>query len=107
GVARSFYSGNNDALLHDTLKEAGQEDKFHYYLGKTGSMFQIALACSGVLGGVIAYYSFPAVLWLSVVAQIICLILSFFFIDPPKLAEETTNIYSHLSEAFKNFKSNE
>jgi MFS family permease len=43
GAARSFYSGNNDAYLHDILADHGQEHKFHHYLGKVGAMFSYAL----------------------------------------------------------------
>ena len=34
GLCRSFYSGNNDALLYDTLSEKNEQHKFgeYYYL---------------------------------------------------------------------------
>src|SRR6266542_3847501 len=32
GVGRAFYSGNNDALLYDTLAEMGQRETFQEYL---------------------------------------------------------------------------
>src|SRR5688572_6830492 len=35
GLARAFYSGNNEALLHDTLAEMGQRERYAEYLGKT------------------------------------------------------------------------
>ncbi|MFN8376300.1 MAG: hypothetical protein U0694_25945 [Anaerolineae bacterium] len=41
---RAFFSGNNDALLHDTLAENGQQEHFQEYLGKTSSMYQFARA---------------------------------------------------------------
>ncbi|PIV70709.1 hypothetical protein COW57_03770, partial [Candidatus Roizmanbacteria bacterium CG17_big_fil_post_rev_8_21_14_2_50_39_7] len=48
GLSVAFYSGNNDALLHDSLKESGNEKKFHTYLGKLSSLFQLALALGAV-----------------------------------------------------------
>ena len=103
GLSRSFYSGNNDALLHDSLSSEKQEHLYEKYLGRIGAMFQIALATSAVLGGVIAYWSFPLVMWLSVIPQIICLILAFKIIEPRAHIVESGNVYKHLIEASRLF----
>jgi len=44
GLARSFYSGNNEALLYDSLKEENRTDELPTVLGKIGSMSQWGLA---------------------------------------------------------------
>lgn len=106
GLSRSFFSGNNDAFLHDTLKEMGKENEYHVYLGKTSSMFQVALALASVIGGFLANVSLPLVMWISVIPQICCLIISFFFKEPNIEKEESGNIYSHLNESFYQFKNN-
>ena len=106
GLSRSFYSGNNDALLHDSLSSEKQEHLYEKYLGRIGAMFQIALATSAVLGGVIAYWSFPLVMWLSVIPQIICLILAFKIIEPRAHIVESGNVYKHLIEASRLFVKN-
>jgi MFS family permease len=108
GLARSFYSGNNQALLHDSLKEQNHVDAYAEHSGNVSSMFQIALGVSALLGGLIAYFSFPLVLWLSVIPQIICFIISL-YISEPKIHDpnDKTNIYSHLKEAVIKFRENE
>lgn len=107
GLARSFYSGNNSALLHDSLKEYNQETEYVEYSGNTSSMFQWALAGSALLGGVIAYFSFPSVMWISVVPQMICLWLAMQMVEPKVFDQQNeTNIYSHLKEAVIKFKKN-
>lgn len=58
GLSQAFYSGNNDALLHDSLTETGNVHQYDEHLGKTSSMFQLALALAAVLGSVIANWSF-------------------------------------------------
>src|SRR3989344_9241263 len=73
GLSRAFYSGNNDALLHDTLKESGKEQEYHAYLGRTSSMFQVALAIASVVGSIMAAKSFALVMWASVVPQVCAL----------------------------------
>ncbi len=106
GLSIAFYSGNNDALLHDSLKESNQEHKFHEYLGKLSSLFQAALAISALLGSILASTSFTVVMWLSVLAQLICLALSFQITEPKIHIEKSTNIYIHMKEAVKLFFTN-
>jgi MFS family permease len=106
GVAKSFFSGNNEAFLYETLAEEDQVEKYAEILGKTSSMFQLSAGIAAILGGLLGFYSFALVFWLSLVGQLICFILSFFFIEPKKIKRESTNIYSHLKEAFVNFKKN-
>lgn len=102
GLSRSFYSGNNEALLHDTLSYIGRQHEYHTYYGKTSSMFQVAGAASAMVGGVIATLSFSLLMWLSVIPQIVNLVLGFGIIEPKK-REGTGNIYSHLGESIKYF----
>lgn len=106
GLSRSFYSGNNNALLHDSLKELNKENDYHTYLGKTSSSGQVALGVSGLLGGVIAYFSFSLVFWLSVIPQLICLVLSFGLVESKIFSRQSGNIYAHLADALYLFKTN-
>lgn len=100
GLARSFFSGNNDALLYDTLAESHQQGEYQEYLGKTSSMHQFALAAAAMLGGMVAYFSLPAAVWLSVIPQVIGLLISLRFVEPKAHTRQTTNIYAHLRQAF-------
>ncbi len=106
GLSRAFYSGNNDALLHDTLREIGKENEYHTYLGKTSSMFQIALAIAAVTGGFMAARSYSLVMWASVIPQICALLISTQIVEPKILNKKSTNIYSHFFESLNYFKQN-
>jgi len=103
GLSRSFYSGNDDALLYDTLVQMGKKERYHSVLGKVSSMFQLALGIAALIGGFIANWSFTAVLWASVVPQVVCLILAFQFIEPRVHTAKSTNIYAHLIDSLKQF----
>lgn len=103
GISRAFYSGNNNALLHNMLSEEGMGHDYHEYLGRLSSMFQIALAVSGVLGALIATWSFPLIMWLSVIPQLICLFIGFRIIDSKKIIEHTDSILTHLKEGLTVF----
>lgn len=96
GISRSWYSGNNDALLHDSLREVGKKDLYAHYLGKTSAMFQGALAIGAVVGSIAAQWSFPLIMWASVIPQAACMVISLFLTDPARLAKESTNIFSHI-----------
>ncbi len=106
GLSRAFYSGNNDALLHDTLKEIDKEQEYHVYLGRTSSLFQIALAVATAMGGFMASRSFSLVMWLSVLPQICALYVSTRLIEPSIASKENTNIYFHLKESLLQFRRN-
>lgn len=96
GLQRAWYSGNNDALLYETLSNSNRKDDYDHYLGRTSAMFQVAAAVGIILGGFIAVWSFSLVMWLSVIPQIICLIISLLIIEPIKQSRQSSNIYSHL-----------
>lgn len=103
GLASSFYSGNNDALLHDSLTEAKQEENYAEHRGKIGTMFQLGLGISTLIGGFIATWSLPLIMWISIIPQVICLILSLFLTEPKTHTKKGGNIYNHLGEAWKQF----
>lgn len=103
GISRSFYSGNNDAFLHDTLADEGIESEFEEHLGKTSSTEQLALGISALLGGIIANFSFSYLMWLSVVSQIYLLYISYQFLEPKTRLKTESNIYSHIKEAITLF----
>jgi len=107
GLTRSLFSGNNDALLHETLAESGEESKYAQYLGSINKMFQIALGISAVIAiVVIVFWSFKVLFWLSVIPQIMSLILVYGIKEPKIHLKESGNIYLHLKEAFLGFREN-
>jgi len=106
GLSRSFYSGNNSALLYDTLAETQQEAEYHTFFGKVSSMFQVALAISAIAGGVIAHWSFAWVMWISVIPQVICLLISLKMVEPANQLSEEGNVFAHTKEALKHFVKN-
>lgn len=96
GLSRSWYSGNNDALLYDSVRQSGKKETFAHYLGKASAMSPLALMIGAVAGSIMAHWSFPLIMWLSVIPQAVCLIISFFFLEPDRLSKGKANIFSHL-----------
>lgn len=106
GCQRALYSGNNDAYLHDVLSRSGKVDQYHGYLGRTSSMFQIALAIASVIGSVIASKSFLIVMWLSVIPQVLSLIFAMSLKDVERYTMKSTNIYAHFNKSLTQFRQN-
>lgn len=99
GLSRAFYSGNNDAFLHDTLEDDELVSEYDEHLGKTSSSEHLAWAISSLIGGIIANFSLTYVMWLSVIPQVVMLYTSYLFIEPKTRSKLDTNLYTHLKEA--------
>jgi MFS family permease len=82
GLGRCLFSGNNNALLYESLKERGMEKQFHHYHGRAGAMFQLALGMSAVCGGFLAVYGLKFVFLLSIVPQFLMIPISLLFDEP-------------------------
>ena len=103
GLSRAFYSGNNDALLFDTLADNKAEDQFVEYQGKVSSTEQLAMGISAILGGIIAYYSFSYLVWISLLPQVMMLITSYGIVDPKLHKKMDANVFIHTKEAIMLF----
>lgn len=78
GIEIAFFSGNNQALLYDNLKEMSLEKDFGTYIGKFNSMIYLSGAISALIGGIISYVtSIRIVLIISIIPRIIQFLLSF------------------------------
>jgi MFS family permease len=103
GLSRSFFSGNNDALLYDTLRESNSEKEYHEFTGKTHSTFQLGLAISAAIGGIIAQYSFPITVWLTFIPKILSVYIATMIVEPKSFQKSVSNIYFHLKESIYHF----
>lgn len=106
GASNAFFSGNNDALLYETLSQTNQEASYDKRLGNIYSIEATARLISVLIGGIIATWSFPLLLWLSIIPQVICLLCGLSLKEPAIQTDVNDNVYSHLKEAFSLFKTN-
>ena len=105
GLAFSCFSGNNEALLYDTLKEQGAHSHYAEYQGRVSSMFQIALALSALVAAlVLGWVGMRMLFVLSLVPQLASFVVALFFHEPAQHDRRfEANIFSHLSEAMAGF----
>ncbi|MEU7826996.1 MFS transporter [Catellatospora sp. NPDC049133] len=107
GLATALWSGNNEALLYDTLLTAGREDEFPRHSGRVNSMFQIALALAAPIGGVVAgAWSLRAVVVLSVVPQLLCVLVASLVREPRVRGPLESNVLTHLRSALRGVRRN-
>jgi MFS family permease len=108
GLSFALFSGNNDALLFETLKEEGAESEFARYHGRISSVFQLALAASAAVALVaLKWLSFRDLFLISVMPQLLGLALTFFLAEP-RVHESGphSGIVGHLREALAGFVGN-
>ena len=106
GLSRALYSGNNDALLYDSLADANKLDDYSELKGKVSSTEQFAMGISAVLSGLIVIFSYSFLLWFSVVIQICMLFVSYLLVEPQHRSQKETNVFAHVKEALVLFISN-
>jgi MFS family permease len=106
GLAKALFSGNNDALLHDSLREMGDQAAYHRFFGKLNGYNQIGLAIVVLTGGLLASISYSLVFWVSALPRVVLVILALFLKEPAVHGSRSTNIYAHLSESLYQFRRN-
>lgn len=106
GIGLAFFSGNNNAFLHDTLRQEGREAEYPHFLGITSALFQLGLGTSSLLGGFLSEYALSWAVWAGVIPQFICMGIAFFMIEPKRFESTSTNVFAHLGEALRHFRHN-
>jgi MFS family permease len=106
GLAGSLFSGTKTSLLFESLKESKRSDDFDHVLGKTNSVYQIALSISAAIGGLFALKSLSLVFWIAVIPQILCFICAFFFVEPKQIERNEKKPLDLFQNAFKSIMAN-
>lgn len=107
GLADALFSGNNEALLFDSVQESKETGDYAEHAGNISSMSQFAPAIAGVFGGFLAEWSFAYLMWISVLPQLICFFISLLMVEPVvHYSKISGNIFKNLHEAVVKFKNN-
>lgn len=79
----NLNSGSGEALVYDSLKELGEEDKYKKIWGNLAFMISISQGIAVLLGGILADVNFLYAYIVGTIIQIAALISSFSFSEPP------------------------
>ena len=104
GLSFSLFSGNNDALLFESVKQEGRETEFPEFQGRVSWLFQLALAVSAAAAMVLLkWVSFRSLFLVSVVPQLIGLAIAPALLEPKRHEPVEHNLVAHLREAMAGF----
>lgn len=106
GVNRAAFSGNNDALLYETLLETKNQKNYHNIFGKINSWLELSGFIGVVIGGLIAIKSLSLLFVLSIFPQLLAVIISFGFIEPNIKKERFDNVLLHFKNSILTYKEN-
>lgn len=81
-IGNNLESGAGQALVYDSLKEIGEEDRFMKISGKREIFFQIASSMGLILGGYLGTVDYKLVYILATVFAVMSVIQSFTFTEP-------------------------
>nr|WP_312576242.1 MFS transporter [Sedimentibacter sp.] len=81
-AAMNLNSGAAEALVYDSLKELGEEDKYKKIWGELAFVMSIAQGIAVLFGGILADIQFLYAYIFGTIIQIIALIISFNFNEP-------------------------
>jgi MFS family permease len=81
-LSYNLESGAGDALIYDSLKEIGEEDKYMKISGNKEVFFQIAGIISFLAGGYMATKSYGIAFTITIIAGAIAILQSFSFKEP-------------------------
>ncbi|MGE4352212.1 MAG: MFS transporter [Bdellovibrionales bacterium] len=108
GGAEALYSGNNEALVYETLAALKRTHTYPKFFGQMNSMMQAGLAVSGMTGGLVLLSGLPSVaLFYVSLGTSFCLVaLSCLLVEPPEKLVTDTHPFKHIRTAFHEIKKN-
>lgn len=106
GLARALFSGNDTALLYETLADERCEGRYAEQLGKIGAGTQIAFAIAALAGGLIATRSFQLAFWLTLLPQAAALGICTRLREPRRRARTGHTAFGHLGHSLRQFARN-
>lgn len=85
GVGRSASSGAENALLYDTLRQAGQEKNFERDLGRLNAIDGFAVILAALAGGFLAgRFGLELNYWLSLASMLVSLAATMLLVEPAR-----------------------
>jgi hypothetical protein len=101
-VSFAFRSGAEDALVYDSLVEAGKEEHFDEIKGKARSLMSLSIVVASILGGIGWAFSVYLPWTLTSIAFVIGFLVALNYVEP-KIDPEKLTIKNFLSQNKKGF----
>lgn len=100
GLWRSLMSGNDEAMLYESVRQMGETTRFPQYLARMNMAMELSGFSAMVVGGFLAAAGFGWALWLSAIMNIPALVISWRLVEPRRhKAPAAKSTWSHFREA--------
>ena len=101
GLSGALASGNNTALLYDSLTQMRRKKDYHKEISKNISLGQLSLALGSLVGMAFVFISLRAVMIASIVPAIIAFIITLKLTEPSKTYEDNSTNILHIFKSLK------
>lgn len=104
GLYNALMSGNNEALVFDSLKENRLQSRYHKVLGRMRGYSSLSFGISALVGaGIVWLWGIRETFYVVVLASFLMLIISLSLFEPKIHTDEVSNNpFKHFSESVKN-----
>lgn len=102
-IGTAFVSGSDTAILYDSFKALGEEEKFSAYIARSGLFYRFALATGTFLGGVL-YSIFPGLPYLAMAGTNLIAVAFLFFLTEPKIDTVKFSFSAYMQQTKDGFK---
>lgn len=106
GINYASFSGNNDALLYETLQESNKKNDYHHEYGKMNSWLELSGFLGVFVGSLFTSRSLSLLFTLSILPRLLAAIISLAFVDPEVKKKKIENVVLHLKDSWLIYKSN-
>ena len=101
GLSWALASGNNRALLYDSMVQIGRKKDYHQEVSKNISLEQLSLAISSLIGMVFVFISLRAVMFASIVPAIIAFAITLKLEKKKKSYDDKNTSLIHIFNSIK------
>jgi MFS family permease len=106
GINLASFSGNNDALLFETLQESKQKENYHHEYGKMNSWLELSGFIGVFVGSFMVTKSIALLFSLSILPRLFASVISFGFVDPKVKKKKSKSISLHFKDSWLMYKNN-
>lgn len=106
GINFAAFSGNNDALLYETLQAANKKEDYHHEYGKMNSWLELSGFVGVFVGSLLAARSLALLFAISLVPRLVATVISFGFVDPKVKKQPVESVVRHFQDSWLVYKHN-
>lgn len=106
GINFASFSGNNDALLYETLQESDKKNDYHHEYGKMNSWLELSGFLGVFIGSFMVTKSLSLLFGLSILPRLLATVISFGFVDPKVKKKKIKSIALHFKDSWLMYKNN-